>query len=114
MPAKKKKPIDTKRLLVRGLIALSVVLNVAFIIGSLAAVSYLKSERSTFDMLNFLIGSKLDDKGCIVENAKQDPDQSNYMLRYGAGAKSCVRITVESPDGTIQWPETLKGQKYLK
>ena len=108
MPAKKKKSIDTKKVLVRGLIALSVVLNVILIIGVLAAASFIKSEQSSYSMLSYFTSSKLDEKGCLITRPNEQ-----LIAQYGEGANICVYSVVASPDGTILAPDTLKGQRYL-
>jgi hypothetical protein len=109
--ASKQKLDNSKSIVIKGLIALSIALNILFIVGALAVTSFIKSGRSTASILNYFISSKLDYRGCIPSGSA-DVD-AELVSKYGEDVSVCVRTTMESPDGTIQWPENLKGEKYL-
>lgn len=112
MAAKKSKGVDRNKALIRGLVALSVVLNVVLITGVMVAAAFVKSDNSTLSILNYLVSNKLDERGCIATDAQGMDAQE--VEKYGEGSVVCVRATVESADGVIQWPESLKGQKYTQ
>lgn len=95
---------DTRKWIVRGLIAMSLVLNIVFII-----LVMLVRYTSMFDysMASLYVDRQLDGRGCIKGSLNTNPE------KFGQGARVCMRTTVESSDGIIIKPDTLKGQRYF-
>lgn len=96
---------DTRKWIIRGLIAVSLALNIIFL-----TLVLLVRYTSMFDdsMGSIYFDRQTDMQGC-------EKGSSNYesVKQYGQGARVCLRTTVESPDGTIVKPDTLKGQRYF-
>lgn len=99
-------------MVIKVLIALSVLLNIVLIVGVLVAVSFATSEKSTVSMLNYFISSKLDDKGCIAKT--QSYASPETIQEFGEDALVCFRMTIENPSDEILFPKSLKGQKYIQ
>lgn len=95
---------DTRKWIIRGLIAVSLALNVVFL-----TLVILVRYTSTFDysMGSLFLDRQTDGTGCVKGS------QNYYSEEYGQGARGCMRTTIESSDGTIIQPDTLKGQRYL-
>lgn len=95
---------DTRKWIIRRLIAVSVALNIVFL-----TLVMLVSYTSMFDysMASLFFDRQIDGRGCMRGS------QNYYTDEYGKGARACLRTTVESSDGTIISPDTLKGQRHL-
>lgn len=95
---------DTRKWIIRGLIVVSVALNIVFL-----TLVLLIRNTSAFDytMASLFFDRQIDDRGCVRGS------QNYYTEEYGKGARACLRTTVESSDGTIISPDTLKGQRHL-
>ena len=95
---------DTRKWIIRGLIAVSLAINIVFL-----TLVMLVKNTSMFDysMASLYVDRQIDGRGCIKGTLNTDPE------KFGQGARVCWRTTVESSDGTIISPDTLKGQRYF-
>ncbi len=101
---KTKTTVDTRKWVIRGLITVSVLLNIVFL-GLVFAVT--NTSIFNYAMANMSISRLFAGPGgCATQEESQlDPQE------YGAGARYCLQNTVQSPTGEILAPDYLKGQK---
>lgn len=99
-----KTTVDTRKWVIRGLIGVSVLLNVVFF-GFVFAVA----NTGIFDytMANMSISRLFEEPGGCTKHI----EDKQFSKDYGVGARYCLQTTVQSPTGEILFPDYLKGQK---